>query len=79
MAAAFSRAIATEAYAIRPTDGDGWFGNGYDPGVTVLSYPSPGGHFKVWWVESSIDAILAADRAFDNQILNCAANTPFTV
>ena len=24
-------------------------------------------------------AILAADRAFDNEILNCAANTPVTV
>ena len=30
-------------------------------------------------VDDQIDAILAADRAFDNEILNCAANTPVTV
>ncbi len=31
------------------------------------------------YVDDQIDAILAADRAFDNEILNCGANTPITV
>lgn len=34
---------------------------------------------EVLYVDDQIDAILAADRAFDNEILNCAANTPVTV
>ncbi len=34
---------------------------------------------EVLHVDDQIDAILAADRAFDNEILNCAANTPVTV
>ena len=35
---------------IRPTDGDGWFGNAYEKGVAVLSYDPPGGHFRVFYV-----------------------------
>lgn len=45
--------------------------------------------FSVWgdagavrealYVEDQIEAILAADAAFENEILNCAANTPVTV
>ncbi len=31
---------------------------------------------EVLYVDDQIDAILAADRAFDNEILNCGANTP---
>ncbi|SDN72469.1 GDP-L-fucose synthase [Methylobacterium phyllostachyos] len=34
---------------------------------------------EVLHVDDQIDAILAADRVFDNAILNCAANTPVTV
>ena len=34
---------------------------------------------EVLYVDDQIDAVLAADRAFDNEILNCAANTPVTV
>ncbi|MFZ1989005.1 MAG: NAD-dependent epimerase/dehydratase family protein [Alphaproteobacteria bacterium] len=46
-------------------------------------------HFTVWgnrktvrellYVEDQIEAILAADDAFENRILNCAANAPITV
>ena len=45
--------------------------------------------FSVWgspdtvreclYVEDQIEAILAADRAFENTILNCAANQPITI
>lgn len=45
--------------------------------------------FSVWgnpdtvrellYVDDQIDAILAADAAFDNRVLNCAANRPVTV
>lgn len=34
---------------------------------------------EVLYVDDQIDAILAADAAFANEILNCAANTPITV
>jgi hypothetical protein len=64
-AAAATLLVAESAHAIRPTDGDGWFGNGYDPGVEVKSYPSPGGHFKVWWVEESVDAVQPGDTDGD--------------
>jgi hypothetical protein len=53
--------LARPAGAIRPTDGDGWFGNGYDPGVPVVSVDSPGGHFRVFFVESSVDAVQIGD------------------
>ncbi|MBV9078165.1 MAG: NAD-dependent epimerase/dehydratase family protein, partial [Methylobacteriaceae bacterium] len=46
-------------------------------------------HFEVWgdpatvreilYVDDQVDAILAADRHFENEILNCAANSPVTV
>ncbi len=51
------------AWAIRPTDGTGWYNNGYDPGVAVYSLPSAGGHFRVWYVTTSIDAVSSADVA----------------
>lgn len=57
--------LAAEASAVRPTDGDGWFGNGYDPGVPVRSYDSPGGHFRVWFVEESVDAVQVGDLDAD--------------
>src|SRR5262245_25343590 len=53
--------LARPAAAIRPTDGTGWFGNGYDPGVPVGSVDSPGGHFRVFYVESSADAVQPGD------------------
>jgi GDP-L-fucose synthase len=34
---------------------------------------------EVLFVDDQIEAILAADRQFENEILNCAANTPVTV
>ena len=56
-------AVAGPARAVRPTDGDGWYGNGYDEGVPVQSYPSPGGHFRVWYVTGSADAVQPGDAA----------------
>jgi GDP-L-fucose synthase len=40
---------------------------------------SPGTTREVLHVEDQIAAILAADAAFDNAILNCAANEPITI
>jgi GDP-L-fucose synthase len=34
---------------------------------------------EILYVDDQIDAILAADGSFENEILNCAANTPITV
>lgn len=34
---------------------------------------------EVLYVDDQIDAILAADAVFSNELLNCAANTPITV
>lgn len=39
----------------------------------------PGTVREVLFVDDQIDAILSADLAFENRILNCAANSPITV
>jgi len=39
----------------------------------------PGAVREVLYVDDQIDAILAADRRFENRLLNCAATTPVTV
>lgn len=39
----------------------------------------PGAVREALYVEDQIEAILAADAAFENEILNCAANAPVTV
>ncbi len=40
---------------------------------------SPGTVRECLYVEDQIEAILAADAAFENRILNCAANQPVTI
>ena len=44
-------AYHTVEQEIRPTEGEGYIGNGYGD-VPVSSFSSEGGHFKVWWAES---------------------------
>ena len=46
---------------IRPTDGNGWNGNGYGAGVTVKSYASPGGWFRVHYTLDGTHAVPKAD------------------
>ncbi len=51
---------------IRPTDGTGWNGNGY--GIPAKSYDPPGGHFRVFYVESGENAVDLADEAPKNGV-----------
>lgn len=51
--------------AIRPTDGDGWFGNGYPMGSDVTSVPSKGGHFRVWYAQKGDQAPDLTDKDGD--------------
>jgi GDP-L-fucose synthase len=49
-------------------------------GQTTFSvWGDPGAVREALYVEDQIEAILAADAAFENEILNCAANAPITV
>jgi GDP-L-fucose synthase len=49
-------------------------------GKTSFSvWGDPGAVREALYVEDQIEAILAADAAFENEILNCAANAPVTV
>lgn len=49
-------------------------------GQTQFSvWGDPGAVREALYVEDQIEAILAADAAFENEILNCAANAPVTV
>ena len=49
-------------------------------GKTSFSvWGDPGAVREALYVEDQIEAILAADAAFENEILNCAANTPTTI
>ena len=55
----------------------------------IAEKAAPAAHFSVWgsgdtvreclFVTDQIEAILAADAAFENMVLNCAANDPVTV
>jgi hypothetical protein len=47
---------------IRPTDGTGWMGNGYEEGVVVSAYDPPGGHFRVHYTLSGMSAVDPTDR-----------------
>lgn len=51
--------------AIRPTDGDGWFGNGYPMGSDVTSVPSKGGHFRIWYAQKGDQAPDLTDKDGD--------------
>lgn len=46
---------------IRPTDGTGWNGNGF--GVPAQVYDPPGGHFRVYYVTSTDNAVDLTDVA----------------
>lgn len=46
---------------IRPTDGTGWNGNGY--GVPAQVYDPPGGHFRIYYVTSTDNAVDLTDVA----------------
>jgi hypothetical protein len=46
---------------IRPTDGDGWNGNGYGAGVTVKHWDTPSGKFRIHYALDGKDAVLPAD------------------
>lgn len=45
---------------IRPTDGDGWYGNGYGK-VKVEHWDTPSGHFRVHYTREGKHAVPAAD------------------
>ncbi len=49
---------ASAATAARPGPGDG-----YDEGATLLSHPSAGGNFRVWYVVDTDDAVPGEDVA----------------
>lgn len=53
--------VAATTRAIRPTDGDGWNGNGY--GIPAEVYDPPGGHFRVFYVTSGDNAVALTDVA----------------
>lgn len=55
----------TRQQEIRPTQGDGFLGNGYAEGVEVRSWPSPGGFVRVWWATSGPDRPAVADADND--------------
>jgi GDP-L-fucose synthase len=48
-------------------------------GTTFSVWGDPGAVREALYVEDQIEAILAADAVFENEILNCAANAPVTV
>lgn len=52
---------------IRPTDGDGWYGNGYGD-VEVLSYESLGGQFRIFYTLESRHAVPDDDEEPANGI-----------
>lgn len=47
--------------AIRPTDGDGWMGNGYEADAMVQSYDPPGAHFRVHYALHGLSAVDPTD------------------
>lgn len=57
--------LSATAWAVRPTDGDGWYGNGYESGAAVASFPSPDGQFRVHYVTESVDAVPPEDGDAD--------------
>ncbi|MCA9672822.1 MAG: hypothetical protein KC503_44825 [Myxococcales bacterium] len=50
---------------IRPTDGDGWNGNGYAAGTTVDRVDAPGGKVRMHYARDGADAVPAADADSD--------------
>lgn len=57
--------LTTRTQAIRPTQGEGFLGNGYAEGVEVRSLPSEGGFVRVWWATSGPDRPAVADADAD--------------
>lgn len=51
--------VATLTQKIRPTDGTGWNNNGF--GVAADVYDPPGGHFRVFYVTSTDNAVDPTD------------------
>jgi len=58
--------VQSRRQQIRPTDGTGWNGNGY--GIPAKSYDPPGGHFRVFYVESGENAVDLTDAAPKNGV-----------
>ena len=56
------RTHRTARQMIRPTDGDGWQGNGYGD-VTAHNHVSESGRFKVWYTLEGNDAVPEADES----------------
>lgn len=53
--------VAAVLRGIRPTDGTGWNNNGF--GIPAQFYDPPGGHFRVYYVTTSENAVDPADVA----------------
>lgn len=58
--------VESRRQLIRPTDGNGWNGNGY--GIPAKFYDPPGGHFRVYYVESGDNAVDPKDEAPKNGV-----------
>ncbi len=58
--------VASRQSEIRPTDGTGWMGNGY--GIPAKFYDPPGGHFRVFYVETGDNAVDLTDEAPKNGV-----------
>ena len=58
--------VASRLSEIRPTDGTGANGNGY--GIPAKSYDPPGGHFRVFYVETGENAVDLTDEAPKNGV-----------
>ena len=47
--------------AIRPTDGEGWLGNGYEKDAVIRHYDPPGEHFRVYYALNGQSAVDLTD------------------
>lgn len=46
---------------VRPTDGDGWFGNGYGDDINVEHWDTPSGRFRVHFTREGVHAVPTRD------------------
>ena len=54
----------TRSFQIRPTDGKGWYGNGYG-NVTVKHWDTPSGYFRIHYTQEGKHAVPTADANTD--------------
>lgn len=54
--------VAEQSFSVRPTDGEGWIGNGYGDEVTVEHWDTPLGKFRMHYTRSGDHAVPEADK-----------------